>query len=247
MKNLGTLVALLSLCGCPAAAADSWHLVGSTTVNSALEPQQSELESQAGHQMEFMATSSALGLEALAKGYADIAMISSPLAEVAVDVNAKTKGLIDQTQYRAAPIGTVKLRFVVNPQNPIRRVTAAQLSDLLCGKIKSWSEIGGIAAPVQIVAIGPAGARLRDAVMHGGAFPESTRIVRSADQIASIVAATPNAIGIISEAHKRGLTSILQTGVEIDMPLFLVTRGEPDSGQSKLIEAAKAVMARLVE
>jgi len=237
------LVTILAATAAPGRAQAPLKLVGSTTVAGALDGKQAELEAKLGREIEFIGTSSALGLEALAKGEADVGMISSPLNEIAAAVNAKNAGLVDLQAYRVAPIGHAKLRFIVNPRNSVRRVTAAQLGDLLAGKIKSWSEVGGMNGPVQVVAIGRPGVELRDTVMHGANFPATTRIVISADQIASVVAATPNAIGVITAAHKRGPTSILQTDVDIELPLFLVTRGEPDPVQAKLIAAAQAALA----
>jgi ABC-type phosphate transport system substrate-binding protein len=236
-------VAVLMSCASLCPAQEVWQLAGSTTVAGALQPKQSELETRGGHRVEFVPTSSALGLEALAEGSADIAMISSPLSEIAADVNDRGSHHVDLRDFQAAVIGAVNLRFIVNPHNPIRKVTAAQLADLLCGRILSWSEIGGLDQPVQVVSLGAPSALLRDNLMHGKSFPKNVRLVLSADRTSSIVAANQNAIGIISEAHKRGLTSILQTDVILSAPLFLVTKGDPKPEQTKLIEAARAILA----
>jgi phosphate transport system substrate-binding protein len=236
------IITILTALAAPAWAQEPLKVVGSTTVAGALDGRQSELEAKVGREIEFIGTSSTLGLEALAKGDADMGMISNPLEEIAAGLNAKNAGLVDPKAYRVALVGHAKLRFVVNPRNPIRQVTTAQLGDLLAGKIKSWAEVGGLDAPVLVVAIGRPGAELRDTVMHGANFPATTRIVISADQIASVVSSIPNAIGVITAAHKRGQTSILQTDVDIELPLFLVTKGEPDPVQAKLIAAAQAAL-----
>lgn len=236
-------LAVLTSCASLCPAQEIWQLAGSTTVTGALQPKQTELETRGGHRVEFVPTSSVLGLEALAEGTADIAMISSPLSEIAAVVNERGSQYIDLRDFQAAVIGAVKLRFIVNPHNPIRKVTAAQLADLLCGRILSWSEIGGLDLPVQVVSLGAPSALLRDNLMHGKSFPENVRLVLSADQTASIVAANQSAIGIISEAHKRGPTSVLQTDVVLSTPLFLVTKGDPQPEQTKLIEAARAILA----
>jgi phosphate transport system substrate-binding protein len=236
-------IALLAAIAVPGRAQpEPLKVVGSTTVAGALDGKQPELEAKIGREIEFISTSSALGLEALAKGDADVAMISSPLAEIAAAVDAAHAGLVDPQAYRAALVGRAKLLFIVNPRNPVRQLTAAQLGAVLAGTIKSWSAVGGLDAPVQVVAIGRPGVELRDTVMHGANFPATTRIVKSADQIASLVAASPNAIGVITAAHKRGQTSILQTDVDIELSLFLITKGDPPPDQAKLIEAAKAAL-----
>lgn len=236
------LLALWAAVVAPAGAQEPLKLVGSTTVAGALDGRQTELEAKISRPIEFIGTSSALGLEALAKGDADVGMISSPLDAIAAAVNAKNAGLVDPKAYRVALIGRAKLRFIVNPRNPIRQATAAQLGALLSGKIKNWSEVGGLDAPVQVVAVAHPGVELSETVMHGANFSESARHVSSADQIASVVASTPNAIGVITAAHKRGQTSILQTEVDIELDLFLVTKGEPNAIQAKLIQAAQAAL-----
>jgi phosphate transport system substrate-binding protein len=217
------------------------RLCGSTTVKSALEPRQATLEAAVGRPIEFSGNGTAAGLLSLAAGNADVGMLSLPLEEVAENVNRRTPGCVDPKQYRAERIGTARTLFIVNPHNGVRALRTGQLAEVLAGRIANWKEVGGIDAPIVVVSLGNGGSLL-DPLMHGQNITPRARIVSSAMQIPVIVAQDPNAIGIISAAHPRGPTTVLQTDTDIEAPLFLVTKGEPAGLALKLVQTARKLL-----
>lgn len=231
------------LCVAPSLLAQATvRLHGSTTVQAALEARRTELEAKAGVKLELRAFGSASGLLALASGAADIAMISSPL-EDAVRSARKKSDNIDAVQFRAAPIGTIRLAFIINPRNSVRRLNSAQLRGVFSGEIENWSELGGARQPIVVVTLANAGSLVEDKLLGGGKITERARSVPNAAQIPAVVAQDMGAIGIVSLAHARGQTSLVATETEIAVPLLLVTKGEPGATERRVIEAAQALLA----
>lgn len=234
---LGVLCTVLSV-----QAQTPLRLSGSTTVKGVLEPKQAALEAAVGRQVEFSGTGTNTGLMSLATGSADVAMLSTPLEEVAKAINEKHPGRVDPAQFDAVRIGEVKIVFIVNPRNPVRTLTSAQLADILLGKIVNWKQVGGANAPIVVVSLANGGHLLQEQLLHGSAITETARSVPNAMQIPVVVAQDPNAIGIISTAHARGHTSVIQTDANVVTPLFLVTKGAPTPDAKKLVEVARSLL-----
>lgn len=236
-------VVLLALCGALSLSAQPMlRLHGSTTVKSALEPKQAALEAEIGGKLEFQAVGSNAGLLTLVSGRTDLAMIASPLEEISRRLNERKPGSIDATEYRAVEVGAVRLAFIVNPHNPVRQLSAAQLEGLLTGKVKNWKDVGGRDLPVLVVSLANASTLVQEKLLHGEEIALEARRVPTATQIPPVVAQEPGAIGIISAAHLRGKTSLVTTDAQMLVPLYLVTRGEPDPVQRKLIDAARKLL-----
>jgi phosphate transport system substrate-binding protein len=51
------------------------------------------------------------------------------------------------TEYKVALDG---LSVYVNPENPVKELTVAQVGDIFTGKIKNWKEVGGPDAPIAL-------------------------------------------------------------------------------------------------
>lgn len=218
------------------------RLQGSTTVKGALALRQADIEAEIGGKLDIQAVGSNAGLLALIGERTDMAMIASPLEEIARRLNQKKSGTIDPAAFHAAEIGAVRLAFIVNPYNPVRHLSAVQLGGLLTGKIRNWKEVGGQDIPVLVVSLANASSLVEDQLLQGEAITADARRVPTATQIPPVVALEPGAIGIISVAHTRGKTSLVTTDAKMLVPLYLVTRGEPDPLQRKLIETARKVL-----
>lgn len=218
------------------------QISGSTTVHAALQSKQSQLEKLIGRKIEFKPTGSVLGLVSLAAGRADIAMLSSPLADIAQKLNDKNPDSIDISQYQATEIGRAKIAFVVHPRNPARELSAVQIVDILTGKTTNWKDVGGKDAAILVVAQTNTGSSIRNTFLGGVPIISSARLMPNANQIPPVVSQDENAIGILSVVHVRGLTSLVRTDAEIFAPLFLVTKGEPKPHEKALIEAARTLL-----
>ncbi|MEN6520557.1 MAG: PstS family phosphate ABC transporter substrate-binding protein [Armatimonadota bacterium] len=81
---------------------------------------------------------SGVGISALINGTTDIAEASREM-EPAEIKDAKAKG-IDPIRTTVAWDG---LAIIVNPSNPVRKLTIEQLRSIFLGEVKNWREVGG--------------------------------------------------------------------------------------------------------
>lgn len=89
---------------------------------------------------------SGTGISSLISGTCDIAMSSRDIKKKEVDI-AKQKGIIPQE----IKVGLDGLAVVVNPQNPVSKLTIQQLADIFTGKVSNWKEFGGKDAKIVIL------------------------------------------------------------------------------------------------
>jgi phosphate transport system substrate-binding protein len=81
---------------------------------------------------------SGTGLSSLISGTCDIAMSSRNIKEKEITL-AKKKG-INPEEIKVALDG---LAVVVNPKNPVSKLTSGQLAGIFTGRIANWKELGG--------------------------------------------------------------------------------------------------------
>src|ERR1017187_2003143 len=89
---------------------------------------------------------SGIGFAALQSQTTDLCDASrkAKAAEIANCIKAFGKR---PTEYAVALDG---LSVYVNPENPLKELTTAQVGDIFTGKIKNWKEVGGPDAPITV-------------------------------------------------------------------------------------------------
>jgi hypothetical protein len=92
---------------------------------------------------------------------------------------------------------------IVNPENPVSRLTVEQLRQVYAGKVRNWAVLHGTNGPMEIYL--PAGATdeariVSSAILHGRPVGSSViRLPASADVVRAVVAANGrNRIGIVA-------------------------------------------------
>jgi phosphate transport system substrate-binding protein len=114
-------------------------LAGSSTVSPLMSDIARRFEAaNQGVAVQIVTVGSGPGVAELRAERCDIAMISRP-------VSARERDLF------AFPIARDGAAIVVNRSNPVRNITAAQLRDVLTGRITNWAALGGRAAPILVV------------------------------------------------------------------------------------------------
>ena len=100
------------------------------------------------------------------------------------------------------PVETLVAReaiaVVVNPQNPLSRLTVQQVADIFSGKVNNWSEVGGDEAPIMRIAPAPEAspsAFFINSVLHDSAIVSDIKIISAHEELIAAVSADPNAIG----------------------------------------------------
>ena len=130
-----------------------------------------------------------------------------------VDIANASREIKTEEQELALDNGVLPVEFVVardaiaiivNPENPIKQLTLAQISDIYSGKINKWSEIGGKNLPiVRLSRETNSGTHvyfLEEVLRLGDPenktlFSPSTLLLPSSEGITAEVRQNPNAIG----------------------------------------------------
>ena len=242
-RGVASFAVLTAFVTAPAWADLSLHGSG-TVARGIVLPHQEEIEQASELSLDVVVNGSGNGLQDLAAGRADVAMISAPVAVEAAIVNGRTPGALDTDGMQVFEIGSVEIFFVVHPTNPVQSITEDQMLDILTGEIGNWSDLGGPDAPI-VVAVETPGNGTRAVVQHifmgDLEFAAGAREVRDASHVVTIVSQLPTAVGYGNAANIGDIAVTVVDGLVIDQPLALVTSGAPSAEMERLIEAVQGL------
>lgn len=204
---------------------------------------------------------SGTGLSSLLSGTCNIAMSSRNIKQKEISL-AEKKGI----HPREITVALDGLAVVVNPSNPVSKLTVDQLAGIFSGKIRNWKEIGG--HDIAIVVLSRevnSGTHVyfKEHILRKNdpasqeEFAPSALMLSSSQAIADEVAANPGAIGYygmgyISARQKPvaiaqsseapyvepKIENVLNGTYPISRPLLLYTNGEPAGPVKNFIDYA---------
>ncbi|PKN62016.1 MAG: phosphate-binding protein [Deltaproteobacteria bacterium HGW-Deltaproteobacteria-15] len=198
---------------------------------------------------------SGTGIASLMNGTADIANASRDMKAEEIR-EAKANGITPMEFVVARDA----IAVVVNPSNPVSRLTIQQISDIYTGKIANWRELGGENRPIVLLSresnSGTYVYVLENVIRMGDPrskllFSPDTLLMPSSEGISTEVRQNPNAIGydglgyvtpdqkVLAVARDAGRPYVLPSiatvndgSYPISRPLYMYTAGEP-GGQVK--------------
>jgi phosphate transport system substrate-binding protein len=204
---------------------------------------------------------SGTGLAALINGTCDIAMSSREIKPKEIELAGK-KG-IKPSEIKAALDG---LAVVVNPKNPVQKLTPDQLADIFTGKIRNWKEVGGSDSRIVILSRevnSGTHVYFKEHVLRKNnpnsteEFAPSALMLPSSQAVADEVAGNPGAIGyygmgyvsknqkavsVAADANSEfvppTIDNIISGKYPISRPLYIYTKGEPAGLTKKFIDFA---------
>ena len=100
----------------------------------------------------------------------------------------------------ATPIGWDGIAVIVNFSNPVEEVSSQQVAALFAGKVKSWSELGGADARVQLIRRPPnrnLKAGFEKTLGIVGQIPDSAKVIRSDQKVLSEVSGNLSAVSYL--------------------------------------------------
>jgi phosphate transport system substrate-binding protein len=193
---------------------------------------------------------SGTGIAALINGTVDIANASRQIKTEEIE-EAQSNG-VDPVEF---VIARDAIAVIVNPENPVDKLTLQQISDMYSGKINNWSEVGGEDRPiVRLSRETNSGTHVYflETVLRLGdkenktLFSRDTLLLPSSEGIIAEVRQNPNAIGydglgyvppdlkmiaIAKEAGREYVLPSLETVNNASYPiardLYMYTAGEP--------------------
>ena len=202
---------------------------------------------------------SGTGLSSLISGTCDIAMSSRNIKEKEISL-AKRKG-INPNEIKIALDG---LAVVVNPNNPVSKLTIDQLAGIFTGKIVNWKELGGKDEKIVILSRevnSGTHVYFKEHVLRNNdpnskeEFAPRALLLSSSQAIADEVAGNSAAIGYYgmgyisakqkpiavakdekSEYEAPTIENVVNGKYPISRPLFIYTNGSPQGLVKKFID-----------
>jgi phosphate transport system substrate-binding protein len=241
IKSLGIvgISASLLLSGGNSLIAAELKISGAAALAGAIvTPNKAAIEEASGQSLTITVNGDANGLKDLFAGKSDVAMIAAPIAVTEAIVNKATPGALSVAGFEVAPVGSIAIKFIVNPANPVKSLTEAQLKDIFTGKITSWKDVGGADQPILLVVEAPGfGTRANvEAGFLKGDIAATARPMQALVQVARVVAQAPNAIGYGNAASITAAVAVIP-GVEVSQTLGYATKGPASDDVKKLIAA----------
>lgn len=261
-KHLCVALLTLMFFGPVYAAKDknSIQIKGSDTmVNLAQAWAEKYMEKNAAEFVAVTGGGSGTGLSSIISGACDIAMSSRNIKKKEVAL-AKQKGI---NPYEIK-VGLDGLAVVVNPKNPVNKLTLEQLAGIFSGKIANWKELGGQDSKIAILSRevnSGTHVYFKEHVLRNNdpnskeEFAPSALMLPSSQAIADEVAGNTQAIGYygmgyispkqqpvsIAIDEKKEFVSptienVLSGKYPISRPLFLYTNGEPQGLVKKFVD-----------
>ena len=217
------------------------------------------MEKNAGDFIAVTGGGSGTGLSSLISGTCDIAMSSRNIKEKEVTL-AKQKG-IDPNEIKVALDG---LAVVVNPANPVSKLTLVQLADIFTGRVTNWKELGGKDEKIVVLSRevnSGTHVYFKEHVLRKNdpnskeEFVSSALMLSSSQAIADEVAGNSSAIGYYgmgyisnkqkpvsiakdekSEYEAPSIENVINDKYPISRPLFLYTNGAPEGLVKKFVD-----------
>ncbi len=214
------------------------------------------------HSGDFVAVTgggSGTGLSSLISGTCDIAMSSRNIKEKEIAI-AQKKG-IEPNEIKVALDG---LAVVVNPSNPVRKLTMDQLSGIFTGRIANWKDLGGEDEKIVILSRevnSGTHVYFKEHVLRKNdpaskeEFAPGALMLSSSQAIADEVAGNSAAIGYYGMGYISGkqhaiaiakdadseyveptIENVLNGKYPISRPLFLYTNGAPEGLVKKFVD-----------
>ena len=132
------LLAVLFIAGC-GERREAIEIKGSNTMLQLGQAWAEDYISKSDTNLIISGEGSGVGIAAMINGTTDIAESSREINAEEIE-RAKAKG-VNPVQFIVAWDG---LAIIVNPRNPVKKLTMEQLRSIYLGNIKNWKEIGGL-------------------------------------------------------------------------------------------------------
>ncbi len=206
---------------------------------------------------EFSAVGSAAGLESVARGAADIALVSRELApNEEVDPRTNERRLVSTLVARDG------IAVVVHKDNPVQDLKLSQIREIFEGQFTNWSEVGGADQEITVVSREEgSGTRLsfEDMAMNNHGVTLAALVMPSSEAVREYVAAHPGAIAYLSSGCLgEGVRALEVDGVALTplavergtYPLtrafLLVTRPDAREQANELVRFARSPAAQAI-
>lgn len=215
---------------------------GSTALLPLLKPAQEEFHKKHDKVTINMAGGGSFtGMNQVAEGAVQIGNSDVNLPE-----SFKDKNLVDHK------VVVLPFVFITNKDVTVDNLSAAQVTDILTGKIKNWQEVGGKDQAITLIHRAKSSgsrATIREVVLKGAAFTDHAIIQDSNGAVKAAIANTPGAIGYVDAPYADdSVKTLAYDGVKYSpdavtggkYPVYsyghMYTKGEPEGATKAFID-----------
>lgn len=236
-----------------AAAAETITLVGgSTSISNVINPVRAAFEKATGITLYATALGSKVALQKLDAGEADVATAAHSFDELKGVIqkdNITLKNPVDALKWaELAPPASYKV--VVNPANPVTKLSKEQLAGIFNGKISNWKEVGGKDAPILCVVskLSPGTNEMfSKTFLDGKKIAVDTLEASSTDELRQNIGSNADAIGFLASALIDATVKGVETLEMKSKPIILLTVAAPQPKVQKLIDFIKAEGSKYIK
>jgi phosphate transport system substrate-binding protein len=235
---IATGVALAVTCFSVSAA--EVRLNGATTVvNRVIDPYKVAVEKATGHTLVVVGNATGRGLVDLATGKCDASLTSEPM-DIAVEAADAAGKKVDASKLVMTLVKYDEIVFVVHKNNPVKKLSRAQIRDISTGKIDNWNQVGGRDAPITQFTdafTGGTRAMIKHIVLEGKEFDPASTAVPSVKVVAEQVAITENGFGGVGKGFVDPTKVNVIDTEKLERPLAFITMGKPTGNVAAVIKA----------
>ncbi|MDD2309208.1 MAG: substrate-binding domain-containing protein [Desulfuromonadaceae bacterium] len=237
-RTLLSATVLLALSAASTAGADEVRIAtGHTFIKRVFDPVKKAFRDKTGIDIKILYRDPLPALAELEKGDVDAAGASLMLEEWLEQARSAGVPVKEPAAYGSYVPVTEKLMMVVNAGNRVNTLSKEQLKSVFSGRTVNWCEVGGDDAPILVVWPSLSSGALiifKSRIMDNEPLTKTVYDVESIADIPDAVAATPEAIGIVTgSATANGIKEVAPA---IERPLTLLYKGEPAPTLQKLLD-----------
>ena len=221
-------------------AAEVKIATGHTFIRRVFDPIRTPFREKTGTELHIFFNDPVPALAELEKGNVDVAGASIALEDWLALARKEGVAVQENAAYRSYVPITEKIMVMVNSENKLMSLSKDQLKGIFTGSIENWNEVGGGDAPILIVWPAVSSGALvifKAKVLDNEAITKIIYDVETMADVSDAIAATPEAIGIVTGTKAAPGTKEIAPG--IDRPLTLVYKGNPSPVLQKLLDFLK--------
>ena len=184
------------------------RLCGSNTIGEALAPSLVEafLKRKPGLDTSIENVHTSSGFKALAAGDCDVGMASRTMndkeAQTLLELRAPATEHV---------IALDAIAVIVHPESRVRTLDTEQVKGIFTGAIRDWSEVGGVAGPIEVDALDPrstTGDMFKEVALGGRDLAEGARRFDDSARLSDRVSSERGAVGFVGLAWVRSASAV---------------------------------------
>lgn len=223
---------------------------GSTSIKTTLEPIKPYFEKETGIKLTLIPVGSKKALIELDNGNCDAVSTAHSYQELLEEIKKENITLKNLNNFKTFVIHKeTNYSVIVNDNNPINKLTKAQLKSIFTGKIKNWKEVGGNDLEIQVIwGTLTEGTKLevKKKILDKEEPIESAINVATDSSIIKVVSENPKAISVVASASIDPIKVKKVNTPEIKSnPIILITLGEPNKLTKMLLDFIKKESGKL--